>query len=265
LKAFNPNPETAMPTLHLLGTGAAASDPHRTTTMLAFSSDEEAGDASTLLVDCGGDAIQRYRQAGLDIDDLDALILTHEHADHVSGFPLLMERLWLLGRRRPLPVCGISQALAQAERAFGAFDTSGWDDMPTIQWREAPYEEDALVFSGEAWRVTAAPVEHAKPNVGLRIEHGPSGRTAAYSCDTEPTPSVARLGAGADVLVHEANGDFPGHSTAEGAARIAAEAGAGRLLLVHLPPGLAEAHLDDARSHFEHTEIGEELGGYSYR
>ena len=252
-----------MPTLHLLGTGAAASDPHRTTTMLAFSHEKEAGDVSTLMVDCGGDAIQRYRQAGLDVEDLDALILTHEHADHISGFPLLMERLWLLGRRRPLPVCGISQALTQAERAFGAFDTSGWDDMPTIQWRETPYEADALVFSDETWRVTAAPVEHAKPNVGLRVECG--DQVAAYSCDTEPTDAVARLGEGANVLVHEANGDFSGHSTAEGAARIAADAGAERLILVHLPPGLSDDDdLDGARSHFEHVERGEELGQHPF-
>ena len=256
-----------MPTLHLLGTGAAASDPHRTTTMLAFSAGT-GGDASTLLVDCGGDAIQRYRQAGLDIDDLDALILTHEHADHVSGFPLLMERLWLLGRRKPLPVCGIPQALTQAERLFDAFDTSGWDDRPEIQWREVPYEEGASVFKNEDWTVTAAPVEHAKPTVGLRVEHAPSGGSnngvAAYSCDTEPTDSVARLAESADVLVHEATGAMSGHSSAEDAARIAAQAGAGRLLLVHLPPGLPDTDLSAAREHFPDVELGEELGRYDF-
>lgn len=252
-----------MPTLHLLGTGAAASDPHRTTTMLAFS-DGDGADASALLVDCGGDAIQRYLEAGLSIDALDALILTHEHPDHVSGFPLLVERLWLLGRRRALPVCGIAQALAQAQRLFEAFDTSGWDDMPALDWREVPYEEDAPVFENERWRVTAAPVQHAKPNVGLRVERRPGGSVAAYSCDTEPVPSVARLASGADVLVHEATGAGPGHSSAAQAAEAAAEADAGRLLLVHLPPGLTDADLDAARQHFANVALGEELGRYEF-
>jgi ribonuclease Z len=261
-----------MPTLHLLGTGAAASDPHRTTTMLAFAgnaTDSNAEDAagpasSTLLVDCGGDALQRYRQAGLDPGALDAVILTHEHPDHVSGFPLLMERLWLEGRERPLPVYGIAQALTQAQRLFDAFDTSGWDGMPEIQWREVPHQENALVFSSHAWHVTAAPVEHAKPTVGLRVEHVPSGRVAAYSCDTEPTASVARLADGAGVLAHEATGAMSGHSSAEDAARVATEAGAEQLVLVHLPPGLTDADLDVARSHFERTEIGEELKRYEF-
>ncbi|NNF57861.1 MAG: MBL fold metallo-hydrolase, partial [Rhodothermaceae bacterium] len=88
-------------TLYLLGTGAAVSDPHRTTTMLAV---EEAG--RLILVDCGGDAVQRLLKLGLDPTTIDAVILTHEHPDHISGFPLLIEKLWLLGRREPIPIYG---------------------------------------------------------------------------------------------------------------------------------------------------------------
>ena len=248
-----------MPTLHLLGTGAAVSDAHRTTTMLAFA-DEDA----TLLVDCGGDAIQRLLQAGLDPDSLAALIVTHEHPDHVSGFPLLMEKLWLSGRRRPLPVVGIAPALDQARRCFEAFDTSGWDNMPEIDWREVPQEEGARVWENDQWHVTAAPVEHAKPNIGLRVESRTSGRVVAYSCDTEPAESVARLARQADLLVHEATGAMPGHSSAVQAAEIAAKAEARRLLLVHLPPGLTEADLDAAREQHPQVELGEELGAYDF-
>ena len=248
-----------MPTLHLLGTGAAVSDAHRTTTMLAFADQD-----STLLVDCGGDAIQRLLQAGLDPDSIEALIVTHEHADHVSGFPLLMEKLWLLGRRRPLPVVGIAPALDQARRCFAAFDTSGWDGLPEIDWREVPQEEDARAWEDECWRVTAAPVEHAKPNIGLRVESSTSGRVVAYSCDTEPSESVVRLAREADILVHEATGARPGHSSAAQAAGMAAKAEARRLLLVHLPPGLSDADLDAARQRFSRVERGEELGAYDF-
>ncbi len=251
-----------MPTLHLLGTGAALSDPHRTTTMLAFADDASADEGSALLVDCGGDAVQRFMQAGLDLGALDALILTHEHADHVGGFPLLMEKLWLAGRRRPLPVCGIRPALDQARRCFGTFDTSGWDGLPEIRWTETPHEENAHVWENDAWRVTATPVRHAKPNVGLHVEHRPTGRPAAYSCDTEPAEAFARLARGAALMVHEATGEGPGHSSAAQAAEIAARAGAERLVLVHLPPGLTGADLAEARHTFPAVELGEELGRY---
>ncbi len=248
-----------MPSLHLLGTGAAVSDPHRTTTMLAFGD----GD-STFIVDCGGDVVQRYLQAGLDLDTLEGLIVTHEHPDHVSGFPLFMEKLWLAGRRRPIPVFGIAPALDQAQRVFEAFDMSGWDGLPAIDWREVPHEEGALLVEGDRWHVTATPVVHAKPNIGLRMEHRPTGRVAAYSCDTEPTERFARLARGADLLVHEATGQGPGHSSPEQATRIAFKAGASRLVLVHLPPGLTDGDLEGARAQFPDTVLGEELSRYSF-
>ncbi|MEL6616765.1 MAG: MBL fold metallo-hydrolase, partial [Bacteroidota bacterium] len=80
-------------TLHLLGTGASVSDVDRTTTMVAV---EE--DGHTVLIDCGADAVREMVRAGLDPMALDAVILTHEHPDHISGFALLIEKLWLLGR-----------------------------------------------------------------------------------------------------------------------------------------------------------------------
>jgi ribonuclease Z len=245
--------------LHLLGTGAAISDPHRTTTMLAYS--DESG--SLLLVDCGGDAAQRLLAAGHRLSDLDALILTHEHADHVGGFPLLMEKIWLDGRDRPLPICGIEPALTQARRALETFDTSGWNDMPELRWRECELAENALFYDDGSWRVTASPARHSKPNVHLRVEHEPTDRVAAYSCDTEPTEAFARLAEGAHVMVHEANGNVEGHSSPEQAARVATDAGAERLLLVHLPPGLTEDDLREARDTFPETALGAE--GASYR
>ena len=57
-------------------------------------------------------------------------------------------------------------------------------------------------------------------------------------------------------MVHEATGAFGGHSTAEDAARVAAEAGVDRLVLVHLPPGVEELDLSGARSIFPDIELG---------
>ena len=247
------------PQLVTLGTGAAASDPHRTTVMIAATNGR-----SSILVDCGGDAIQRYLEAGLDLDTLDALIITHEHADHVSGFPLLVEKLWLHQRSAPLPIYGIEPALSQARRCFDTFDTSGWEGMPELQWNEFEYEQDAQVLQSDDWSITAAPTDHSKPCVGLRFEASGSDRVATYSCDTAPTESIARLAQDTDLLIHEANGAMEGHSSPEGAAKIAHQAGAQHLVLVHLPPGMTEADLTAARKHFESIELAKELEFYPF-
>ena len=246
-----------MATLHLLGTGAAVSDPHRSTTMLALHEDEE-----TVVVDCGGDVLQRLLQSGLDLDSVSSLIITHEHPDHVSGFPLFVEKVWLAGRRRPLPVYGISQALDQARRCFETFNTTGWEGLPTILWNEVRYDERELVFENDDWKVVASPGVHSVPVVGLRFTAKRTGRSIAYSCDTEPCEPIRRLSERADMLVHEATGAGNGHSSARQAAEIAARAGVGRLLLVHLPPGITGDELSDARMVFAGTELGVELGAY---
>nr|MDQ3389088.1 MBL fold metallo-hydrolase [Gemmatimonadota bacterium] len=153
-----------MAILHLLGTGAGHSDASRTTTMLAFSEG-----ARTVVVDCGGDVVQRILQAGIDLETIRALVLTHEHPDHVSGFPLFMEKIWLAGRRVPMPVHGPAAALAQARRTFESFETGGWKGLPEILWGEVALEEGAPVLQDDPWRVTAAPGTHGVPVIGLRV------------------------------------------------------------------------------------------------
>src|SRR6056297_3486269 len=241
-----------MGVLHVLGSGAAYSDGGRTTTMLALE-----GPSGVVVVDCGGDAIQRVLAHGLDPLAITALIVTHEHADHVSGLPLMMERLWLAGRRAPLPVIGIEPAIDQASRVHDAFDTAAWTDYPGIATRSVPHEVDVLLHEDDDWRITASPGTHAVPVVGLRCE-ARSGAVVAYSSDTAYDARIVDLALDADLLLHEASGTSRVHASACEAARVAVEANAGRLVLVHLPPGFDE-HGEDmrcARSTFPATEAG---------
>ena len=243
-------------TVHLLGTGAATSDPHRTTTMLAF---EDSG--SVVLVDCGGDAVQRMLMSGLDPASIDAVILTHEHPDHIGGFSLLIEKLWLLGRRHPIPVYGPAPTLELARTIFGLYDTHQWQGLPDITWHPVEMAPQALVFERGPFRVTAAPVDHPVPTIGLRVETASS--TVGYSSDTSPCDAVIELAQDADLLIHEGTGTLPGvHSSPEDAAEAAAAANVSRLVLVHIPAGITEEDLADARAIFPRTEWGIEGGAY---
>ncbi len=249
-----------MPTVHLLGTGAVRSDPDRTTTMLAATNDE-----GTLLIDCGGDVAPRLEAVGIDPTRLEALIVTHEHADHVAGLPLLMERLWLMGRRTPLPVYGIAPAIAQVHRVHDAFDVEAWEGYPGLEVHEVAQHPGAEVLHRAGWRVTAAPGTHAVPSVGLRLEDEASGRVLGYSGDTAPDPRIAELVRGADLLLHEATGEGPVHTGAAEAAGIARDANVGRLILVHVPP--RDVRADDvaaARAAFPGTTVGDELQGVPF-
>ncbi len=220
-----------MAELLLLGTGASLSDGSREPTMLAV-----RGAATTVLIDCGANPVRQLQRLSVPLDSIDRLILTHSHPDHTSGFPLLMEMLWLAGRRRPLPVHGPADTLDLARQVFDQWDTSGWAGL--FDWVPQPVAltPDQPVAWTDEFEITASPGVHSVPVMGLRIRDLRGGGTLAYSADGEPSPGVRGLAQGVDMLVHEATGPHFGHSTAEGAAQLAREAGARRLVLVHLAP-----------------------------
>jgi len=221
-----------MAELLLLGTGAALNDGSREPTMLAL-----RGPGSTILVDCGSNPARQLQRLGVPLASVERLILTHSHPDHTSGFALLVEMLWLGGRREPLPVHGPAEAIDVVRRAFAQWDTSAWNGLPELKWHAVPLEIGAPIATGPDFELTAAPGRHSVPVIGVRASDVHGGGILAYSADGEPSPGILALARSADWLVHEATGAYPTHSTAEGAAGQASAAGVKRLVLVHLAPG----------------------------
>jgi ribonuclease Z len=191
------------------------------------------------------------------------VILTHAHPDHTSGFALLIEMLWLGSLRGTLPVHGPAEALDTVRRAFSQWDTSGWEGVPQPEWLETPLEIGAPIATGRDFVLTGAPGLHGSLQViGVRAENRQGGGTIAYSADGSPSPGIQALARNVDVLVHEATGDFPTHSTAAGAAVLARAASARNLVLVHLAPNLVDisaAREEAARIFPGPVKIGNDL------
>lgn len=59
---------------------------------------------TTILVDCGESIDRSHKASGTSYDEIDAIFLSHLHSDHVGGFFMLMQGMWLERRRRPLKV-----------------------------------------------------------------------------------------------------------------------------------------------------------------
>lgn len=216
----------------LLGSGAALNDGSREPAMLAL-----RGTQSTILIDCGSNPLRSLQRLGVPLDSIERLILTHSHVDHTAGFPLLILMLWLSRRQQPLPIHGPADTLDLAKRLLAEWDTRDWVGMAELEWYPTPLIEGTLVTDGIDFELRASPGVHTVPVIAVRARDKLTGRIAVYSSDGEPSPSVQKLASGADLLVHEAGGSFPGHSTAEGAAALARAAGVRQLLLVHLASG----------------------------
>jgi ribonuclease BN (tRNA processing enzyme) len=186
-----------------------------------------------LVLDLGNGSVgqlQRY----LSLDRIDAIVLSHLHADHcldMCGLSVA-QTLHPDGPRRPIPVHAPAGA---AEHLAGALSP-----VPGTRMKQA-FEFAELrpgSFEIGPLRLTAAWMNHPVETFGFRIEH--DSRTLVYSSDTGPAPELVALAAGADTLLSEASFvDGPGlpadlHLTARQAGVHAARAGVGRLVLTHL-------------------------------
>ncbi len=164
----------------------------------------------------------------------DAVVITHEHPDHcVDLHGLFRVRRYSYPRAPKLPLyCppGVLDRLASLEPDVDLGDV--------FEHRPLPGQYELGVF-----RLIAKPLPHYVPTVGVRLEA--DGVVLAYATDTGPHDTLAELGRDADLYVIDAT-DRPGETkaadrnllTATEAGGWAQRAGARRLLLTHLWPGV---------------------------
>lgn len=175
-------------------------------------------------------------QGGVDYLNLDAIILTHLHPDHVSDLlPFLFACKYSLApRTKDLFLLG-GKGLREYYEGLKAL-YGHWVKAETykLHLQEAPRGKRSLF----EFSLTTLPLPHTRSSIGLRFEV--EGKVLCLSGDTDYCEDLVELSRGADLLVLECS--FPddkkveGHLTPGLCGRVAREAGAKRLLLTHLYP-----------------------------
>ncbi|OUM90905.1 MAG: hypothetical protein BAA01_00295 [Bacillus thermozeamaize] len=188
-------------------------------------------DGFCLLVECGSGVLSQVQQYAA-LSELDAVVLTHYHHDHAADLGCLQYGMMiqtLMGHRhKPLPIYGHAEDKKQFAR---------------LTYGKAPFTVGMALSDGETkpigpWRVSACATMHEAYCLALKFQT-PSGKTLVYTGDTGWSQAVVDFSQGADLLISEATlfdeqkGQAPGHLTAGQAGELAANAEAGRLLLIH--------------------------------
>jgi ribonuclease BN (tRNA processing enzyme) len=191
-------------------------------------------DGFRLVLDLGYATVPRLLEH-LEPGQVDAVVISHGHPDHCADLnPLLRARALRDDPAPPLPVYAPPGALD----AVLALDRPGMLADAYALHEFAPGDRLDL----GPFRSQTRSLPHFLPNAGIRLTAG--GATLAYTGDAGPSPDVAELARGADLLLAEATyvDDVPAESrrwlsSARTAGSQAHDAGARRLWLSHLQPG----------------------------
>jgi len=237
--------------LQVLGSGGPELLTHRASSSYLI----WRGGRPSVLIDSGGGSALRFAEAGAKMQDLDLVLFTHLHLDHVGDFPALVKSSYFQERKRPLPVLGppgnktfpattaIFRDWFDAKR--GAFRYLG-DFLPV--GGKAPSGAYALkprdialgatmvekVFAADGLEVYASPLIHGNvPALGWRVETG--GVSVSFSGDTNgDNGNLEKLAAGADLLVAH-------NAVPEGAS--------GPVRQLHMPPSVIGRIAGSAQVH----------------
>lgn len=218
----------------LLGTGGMFPLPERALTSLYVRYEGRA-----ILIDCGEGTQIALRAAGLRFKPIEAIFITHFHADHMAGLPGLLLTLGNEGREEPLTMYG-PKGLEKVVNSLRAI----FPELPyEIRFREFGMDKSE-VFSCIGLSATVFPADHGIDCLGYcldlnrpgkfdpqaareknipqklwgRLQKGESidgftpadvlgaprkGIRVLYATDTRPVPAIGEFGKDADIMILE--------------------------------------------------------------
>lgn len=244
------------------------------------------------LVDCGYGVTKQLITAGVALDRLRYIFITHHHSDHNLEFGPLIYNTWITGLPAQIDAYGPPGLTKMAEQFFDyqkfdidvrIVDEGRTDPRKLVTTHEI--SKPGVVLTNNDVKVSMCVVRHPPIKDSYAYRFDAKDRSVVISGDTAYAPELAEFAKGADVLVHEVM-YLPGieallkrlpnatrlrehlmaaHTLPEDVGKIAAQAGVKTLVLTHFVPGDDASITDeqwsaDVRKHFKgQIVVGKDL------
>jgi ribonuclease BN (tRNA processing enzyme) len=239
-------------------------------------------DGVPYVIDCGYGVSRQLISAGVSLDRLRYIFISHHHSDHDLEYGALFYNAWLAKQPPRVDAYGPT-GLRKMTSDFFAYMKFDIDTRIVDEGTADPrklltvheFNRSGLVMQNQDVKVTSLRVRHPPITQSYAYRFDAQDRSVVISGDTAYAPELGTFAKGADVLIHEAmylpaieklvrqnSGAkrlrehlLAAHTSTEDVGRVAAQAGVKTLVLTHLVPGddptiTDEEWIEGARKHF---------------
>jgi ribonuclease BN (tRNA processing enzyme) len=216
------------------------------------------------LIDCGYGVSRQLISAGIALNRLRYVFITHHHSDHNLEYGPLLYNAWATSQPIKIDVYG-PPGLKQMTRDFFEYQKFDIDTRIADEGASDPrklvtvheFEAAGTTMENADVKITSCRVRHPPITQSYAYRFDAKDRSIVISGDTAYAPELAEFAKGADVLVHEVmylpaieklirdhaastrlrEHLLAAHTSTEDVGRIAAQAGVKTLVLTHFVPG----------------------------
>jgi ribonuclease BN (tRNA processing enzyme) len=224
------------------------------------------------VIDCGYGVTRQLIQAGIQLEQVRKILITHHHSDHILELGPLLYNIWACGFRDPIDVWGppgLRQIIDGFFRSMTydidlRIENEGRIDLRRLV-RVHEITAPGTVCETDGVKVSVVGVRHPPVEHAYAYRFDAHDRSIVLSGDTSFCAELIALAQGADVLLHEVmdldridrlvarvphvanlrEHLLAAHTTTKEVGKVAAAAGVGTLVLNHFVPGDDPSVTDD--------------------
>ncbi|TRZ57970.1 MAG: MBL fold metallo-hydrolase [Rhodocyclaceae bacterium] len=216
------------------------------------------------VVDCAYGTSRQLLRAGVSLNSLRYIFITHHHSDHNLEYGPLIYNAWVTGLATPVDVFG-PPTMKEMTKAFLDYMKHDIDvrvgDEGRVDLRNLPiiheFDKPGVLMQNGDVKVTATRVRHPPITQSYAFRFDTNDCSIVISGDTTYSPELIEFAQGADILVHEVlylpglesllqripnaatmrEHQLASHTVTEDVGKVAAAAGVRTLVLSHFVPG----------------------------
>ncbi|MDO8486381.1 MAG: ribonuclease Z [Candidatus Staskawiczbacteria bacterium] len=207
-----------------------------------------------LLVDCGYSVPQQWFKFKKEADFLDAIYISHKHADHFFGLPIILMRMWEEGRTKPISIICQEESV-EFLKSFMELAYKGFVEKFKYKINFIGVKSGRVIELRDL-KLSFAPTVHSIENLAIRITNGEN--SYCYSGDGQFVKETIELYKNSDLVIQETylyDENKIGHSCIKDSIKMAEQNNIKCLALTHINRDFRKNNLEKIRYNIKSEKV----------